>query len=112
KNEPPDFAPGEEWRYNNSGYILLGALIEKVSGQTYEQFLQRNIFEPLGMAHTFYGSAARVIPRRVPGYTKTRDGLLQNAEYISMTQPYAAGSLVSTVDDLALWDAALYTDKL
>jgi D-alanyl-D-alanine carboxypeptidase len=111
KNEPPDFAPGEEWRYNNSGYILLGAIIEKVSGQTYEQFLQKNIFEPLGMKHTFYGSAARVIPRRVPGYTMTKEGL-QNAEYISMTQPYAAGSLLSNVDDLALWDAALYTEKL
>lgn len=111
KNEPPDFAPGEEWRYNNSGYVLLGALIEKVSGQTYEQFLQKNIFEPLGMKHTFYGSATRVIPRRVPGYTKAKDGL-RNAEYISMTQPYAAGSLLSTVDDMALWDASLYTEKV
>ena len=111
KNEPPDFAPGEQWAYNNSGYILLGAIIEKVSGQTYEQFLRQNIFEPLGMTHTFYGSATRVIPRRVPGYSKTKDGL-QNAEYLSMTQPYAAGSLLSTVDDLALWDAALYTEKL
>ncbi len=111
KNEPPDFAPGEQWAYNNSGYVLLGAIIEKVSGQTYEQFLRKNIFEPLGMTHTFYGSATRLIPRRVPGYSKTKDGL-QNAEYLSMTQPYAAGSLLSTVDDLALWDASLYTEKL
>ncbi len=111
KNEPPDFAPGERWAYNNSGYVLLGAIIEKVSGQTYEQFLRKNIFEPLGMTHTFYGSATRVIPRRVPGYSKTKDGL-QNAEYLSMTQPYAAGSLLSTVDDMALWDASLYTAKV
>ena len=111
KNEPADFEPGAQWAYNNSGYILLGAIIEKVSGMTYEQFLQKNVFDPLGMKHTFYGSAARVIPRRVPGYTMSRDGL-RNAEYLSMTQPYAAGSLLSTVDDLALWDAALDTDKL
>ncbi|MBV9923741.1 MAG: serine hydrolase [Acidobacteria bacterium] len=111
KNEPPDFAPGEQWAYNNSGYFLLGAIIEKVSGMTYEQFLQKNIFGPLGMTHTFYGSAARVIPRRVPGYTMSKEGL-ENSDYISMTQPYAAGSLLSTVDDLALWDASLYTEKL
>ncbi|MDT7779005.1 MAG: hypothetical protein QOC99_1517 [Acidobacteriota bacterium] len=111
KNEPMDFAPGEQWLYNNSGYILLGAIIEKVSGQTYEQFVQKNIFEPLGMKHSFYGSATRVIPRRVPGYSMTREGI-ENAQYLSMTQPYAAGSLLSNVDDLALWDAALYTDKL
>jgi CubicO group peptidase (beta-lactamase class C family) len=111
KNEPADFDPGTRWAYNNSGYILLGAIVEKVSGVTYEQFLQKNIFEPLGMKHTFYGSAARIIPRRVPGYTMSKGGL-RNAEYISMTQPYAAGSLLSNVDDLALWDAALYTERL
>ena len=111
KNEPADFEPGVQWSYNNSGYILLGAIIEKLSGMTYEQFLQKNIFDPLGMKHTFYGSATRLIPRRVPGYTLTKDGL-HNAEYLSMTQPYAAGSLLSNVDDMALWDAALYTDKL
>ncbi|HVF67273.1 MAG TPA: serine hydrolase [Pyrinomonadaceae bacterium] len=111
KNEPADFEPGAQWSYNNSGYILLGAIIEKVSGVTYEQFLQKNVFDPLGMKHTFYGSAARVIPRRVPGYTMSKE-VLRNAEYLSMTQPYAAGSLLSNVDDLAIWDAALYTDKL
>jgi len=110
KNEPADFAPGEQWRYNNSGYVLLGAVIEKLSGQSYEEFLRRNFFEPLGMRHTFYGSASRVIPRRVPGYTRVRGGF-ENAAYLSMTQPYAAGSLLSNVDDLALWDAALYTER-
>jgi D-alanyl-D-alanine carboxypeptidase len=111
KNEPADFEPGTQWAYNNSGYILLGAIIEKLSGVTYEQFLQKNVFDPLGMKHTFYGSAARVIPRRVPGYSMTKDGL-RNAEYLSMTQPYAAGSLLSNVDDMALWDVALYTERL
>jgi CubicO group peptidase (beta-lactamase class C family) len=111
KNEPPDFEPGTQWAYNNSGYILLGAIIEKLSGMSYEQFLQKNIFDPLGMKHTFYGSASRVIPRRVPGYSMTNEGL-RNAEYLSMTHPYAAGALLSNVDDMALWDAALYTEKL
>src|ERR1051325_2875224 len=105
KNEPADFEPGTQWLYNNSGYILLGAIIEKVSGMTYEQFLQKNIFDPLGMKHTFYGSATRVIPRRVPGYSMSREGL-RNAEYLSMTHPYAAGALISNEDDMALWDAA------
>ena len=71
KNEPADFAPGEQWLYNNSGYTLLGAIIEKVSGQTYEEFVRKNIFEPLGMTHSYYGSTLRVIPRRVPATPAT-----------------------------------------
>ena len=112
KNEPADFAPGEQWLYNNSGYTLLGAIIEKVSGQTYEEFVRKNIFEPLGMTHSYYDSTTRVIPRRVPGYSRSAEGVIENAKYLSMTQPYAAGSLLSNVDDLALWDAALYTEKV
>ena len=111
KNQPPDFAPDERWDYNNSAYVLLGAIIEKISGASYEEFIQKNIFDALGMKHSFYGSASRVIARRIPGYEKGNNGY-QNAAYLSMTQPYAAGSLLSSVDDLALWDAALYTNKL
>src|SRR5262245_14603121 len=111
KDQPMDFAPGEKWAYNNSGYILLGSIIEKVSGKTYEQFLQQQIFEPLGMRHSYYDSTARIIPRRVSGYGKGREGY-ENAPYLSMTQPHAAGALASSVDDLALWDAGLYTDRL
>jgi CubicO group peptidase (beta-lactamase class C family) len=111
KDQLPVSEPGERWAYNNSGYILLGAIIEKVSCLTYEQFLQQNIFEPLGMKDSYYDNPARVIPRRVAGYSKDPDGF-RNADYLSMTQPYAAGALLSTVDDLALWDAALYTGKL
>lgn len=111
KDKPMDFAPGERWSYNNSGYILLGAIIEKVSGQAYQEFIEKNIFAPLGMKHSYYDVTARIIPRRVAGYSKGRDGF-KNAAYLSMTQPYAAGSLMSSVDDLALWDEALYTEKL
>lgn len=111
KYQPMQSAPGKQWAYNNSGYILLGAIIEKVSGLSYEQFIQQNIFEPLGMKQSYYDSPTRVIPRRVAGYDKSSD-VYTNAAYLSMTQPYAAGALASTVDDLVLWDSALYTEQL
>lgn len=111
KDLPPDFAPGEKFRYSNSGYVLAGAVIEKASGQSYEEFVEENIFEPLGMTSSDYGNARRIIPRRARGYARNGDSYV-NAAYISMTQPHAAGSLLSTVGDLANWDAALYTDKL
>ncbi|HXG65930.1 MAG TPA: serine hydrolase [Blastocatellia bacterium] len=111
KDKPMDFAPGEKWSYNNSAYVLLGAIIEKVSGQSYKDFVEKQIFAPLGMKHSFYDDTTRVIPRRVPGYSKGADGWV-NAPYLSMSHPHAAGALVSSVDDLAIWDAALYTDKL
>jgi CubicO group peptidase (beta-lactamase class C family) len=111
KDEPMQFTPGERWAYNNSGYILLGAIIENLSGQTYEQFLQQNIFDRLDMKDSYYDNPLRIIPRRVSGYDKGSEGYT-NAEYLSMTQPYAAGALASTVDDLALWDTALYTEQL
>ena len=111
KDKPMDFAPGEKWAYNNSAYVLLGAVIEKASGQSYSDFVEKNIFAPLGMKHSFYDDTARILPRRAAGYSKGKDGFV-NAAYLSMSQPHAAGSLVSSVDDLALWDAALYTEKL
>ena len=111
KDKPMQFEPGERWAYNNSGYILLGTIIEKVSGKTYEEFLEERIFKPLGMKHSFYGSAERIIPRRIPGYQKGREGFV-NAPYLSMTQPYAAGSLLSNVDDLAVWSEAVFSEKL
>lgn len=111
KKEPMQFAPGTRFRYNNSGYVMLGAIIEKASGQSYEAFLKQRIFEPLGMKSAHYGSNEPILARRVPGYTED-NGVVANARYLSMTQPYSAGSLVASVDDLAAWDAALYTEKL
>lgn len=112
KDKPFDFEPGERWLYNNSGYVLLGAIIEKVAGTSYEAFLQKNIFDPLGLKNTHYDSATRIIHGRIPGYAPGADSGFQNAEYLSMTQPYAAGSLLSTVDDLAAWNEALLAGKL
>jgi hypothetical protein len=111
KDQEIDFAPGEQFSYSNSGYVLLGAIIEKVSGQSYEEFVQKNIFDVLGMNASYYGSHARIIPNRARGYGGG-PGDWSNAPYLSMTQPHAAGSLLSTVDDMARWDAALYTDEL
>jgi CubicO group peptidase (beta-lactamase class C family) len=111
KNEPMQFKPGTKWEYSNSGYILLGAIIEKASGKSYADFIRQRIFEPLGMKHSYYGDYDTIIPGRVPGYEVHGDGFV-NTAYLSMTQPYAAGSLLSSVDDLALWNEALYTDKL
>ncbi len=111
KDKPMRFEPGERWEYNNSGYILLGAIIEKVSGMTYEAFVDSRIFRPLGMKRSTYGSAERIIPRRVPGYQMGKGGFV-NAPYLSMTQPYAAGSLLSTVDDLAVWSDAVFGGRL
>ena len=111
KNEPLAFGPGEKYAYNNSGYVLLGAIVEKVSGESYQAFLQKNIFEPLEMTQSYYGAATPVIERRARGYSESAKGFV-NASYLSMKLPYAAGSLLSTVGDLAKWDAALYTDDL
>jgi CubicO group peptidase (beta-lactamase class C family) len=111
KGKPFEFNPGESWNYNNSGYIMLGAIIEKVSGKSYEDFVQENIFTPLGMRHSGYDRSEKVIPRRAAGYHKGNDGFV-NAPYLSMTQPYAAGALYSSVDDLVLWNDAVFSGKL
>lgn len=110
-DKPLDFPPGTQWAYSNSGYVLLGAIIEKVSGMSYAEFIQQQIFTPLGMTHSTYDLPERILPGRVAGYTRGTEGF-QNAPYLSMSHPYAAGALVSSVDDLAKWDAALYSDKL
>jgi len=106
-----EFEPGSKYTYNNSGYFLLGAIIERVTGKPYEQVLKQNIFDPLGMKNTGYDHHDTLIPKRASGYSKTPDGYT-NAAYLDMSIPYAAGSLYSTVEDLYLWDQALYTDKV
>ncbi|MEA2601737.1 MAG: hypothetical protein QOF89_2729 [Acidobacteriota bacterium] len=111
KDKPLDFKPGTKWSYSNSGYIVLGALVEKVSGKTYEQFVEEEIFQKLGMSQSRYNHPEEVVPHRAAGYEGSSKDL-RNAKYLSMTQPYAAGSLISTVDDLAKWDRALKTDAL
>lgn len=111
KKEPMDFAPGEEFLYNNSAYFLLGYIIEKASGKTYDEYLNDTFFVPLGMGNSSYENTSRVIKNRAAGYMK-KNGEFVNAEFLSMTQPYAAGSLLSTVDDLFTWYTAVMNDNV
>jgi CubicO group peptidase (beta-lactamase class C family) len=106
-----EFEPGSRFLYNNSGYFLLGAIIESVTEKPYEEVLKEQIFDPFGMSDSGYDRHSPIIPHRASGYSITFDGYL-NAPYLDMSLPYAAGSLYSTVEDLYLWDQALYTEKL
>ena len=106
-----EFKPGTKWNYNNTGYVMLGYIIEKVSGKTYEEYVQQNIFTPAGMNNSYYGSESRIIKNRAKGYKNNEKEFL-NSDYISMTLPHAAGSLLSTVEDLWKWNKALYSYKL
>lgn len=111
RGKPLEFEPGSKWNYSNSGYILLGFIIEKVSGKPYADVLRESILDPLGMKDSGYDMAGPILRHRASGYTPVDKGW-RNAEYIDMTIPHAAGALYSTVEDLLKWDQALYTDTL
>lgn len=106
KNEPVNFAPGEKFEYNNSGYVVLGYIIELASGDTYENFIQKNIFDKAGMTHSYYASDRKVIPKRAYGYHKKEYGFV-NKTVISFSIPFSSGSLMSTADDMLKWQQAL-----
>ncbi len=108
---PLQWKPGEKYAYNNSGYFLLGVVIEKATGKKYEQALQEMILTPLGMRDTGYDWSKTILPRRASGYSG-RGAARSNAAALDMQQPYAAGALYSTVEDLLTWDQALYTERL
>lgn len=113
KNKPLDFKPGLKYKYSNSGYVLLSYIIEKASGKKYETVLKENIFDPLGMKNTGYAHNDIILKNRASGYQfKEEDETLRNATYIDMSVPAGAGGLYSTVEDLYIWDQALYTEKL
>jgi CubicO group peptidase (beta-lactamase class C family) len=110
--QPLAFAPGEEWSYSNLGYVTLGILIHKVSGEFWGDFLQQRVFAPLGMKHTRVISEADIIPNRAAGYV-LKNGALKNQKWVSPTVNNTAdGSLYFTVEDLAKWDEALEARKL
>jgi CubicO group peptidase (beta-lactamase class C family) len=112
KKKPLEFAPGEKFKYANTGYTLLGFIIERVSGRSYGEFLQENIFTPLGMKQTGYEDPLRIIKNRATGYRQLPGDPITNVPYAEMIRLYAAGGIYSTTEDLLLWDRALYTDKL
>jgi CubicO group peptidase (beta-lactamase class C family) len=111
RDKPLDFEPGAKWSYDNSGYVLLTYLIEKITGDSYEKFVRENIFTPLGMNDTGYDSNSAVIPRRASGYSAGRGGI-ENAGFINMTVPQGAGALYSTTGDLLKWELGLFGGRV
>lgn len=108
RDQPPDFAPGEGWRYSNSGYVLLGAVIEAASGMPWHAYLHQALFQPLQLQRTGHANQAdALVAGHVTGYTP-ESGTWTHARYMSMTQPHAAGGLASTLDDLLAWNRALH----
>ena len=106
RDKPLDFQPGTKWSYSNTGYILLGMIIEKTSGLRYNDFLKKNILDPIGMSSSGYDRATEIIKQRASGY-QTKEGRLENADFIDMSVPYAAGDIYSTVEDMYRWNEAL-----
>jgi D-alanyl-D-alanine carboxypeptidase len=111
KDAKPDFAPGAGWAYDNSGYVLVGAVIEAVTGEPWYVYLRRALFVPLGLTHTGYGSDPKFAAQQAHGYS-LKDGKVAPAKVFNMTIPGAAGGLVSTVDDLLKWNLALHEGRV
>ena len=111
KNEKMDFAPGTKFNYSNSGFYLLGYMIEKVSGMSYEEYVEKNIFEPAGMTNSSFNHYNKIVKNRVKGYVKGENGF-ENCEYVSPTIFYSAGGLLSTIDDFNKFYQALTSYKL
>lgn len=111
RDKPLEFPPGEKWNYSNSGYLLLSYLVEKIGGQTYEQFVRENIFTPLEMKDSGYDSNRTIIPQRAAGHSPSPNGPV-NAEFIHMSIPHGAGALYSTTEDLLRWTQGVFGGKL
>lgn len=111
KQSPMEFLPGNSFRYNNNGYVLLGYIITLVTGTSYQEYITTHFFQPLGMTHTCFDSAGGIIPNRASGY-EVYDGQYRNAAFLSMSQPYAAGAILSTAADLYTWNKALIAHKV
>lgn len=108
---PLEFAPGTQYAYSNTGYLLLGMIIEQLSGMPYGDFIQKRIFEPLGMAQSTYARNYAIVPNRASGY-QFYEGAFEKPDYLSPSIAYAAGSLLSTVDDMLRWSRALRQNTL
>ena len=111
REEPLDFVPGKEFRYSNSGYLMLGLVIERVTGRSYAEILQDRIFTPAAMTDSGYDSNSAIIAKRASGYAPPANAP-QNASFINMTVPHAAGALYSTTGDLHRWTRALFTGRV
>lgn len=112
RDKPLEFEPGSQFRYSNSNYILLGMVLEKVSGQKYSVLLRQGILIPLGMRDTGLDTDELVLPKRAQGYNLGRNGLVSARRSLSMTVPWAAGAIYSTTGDLLRWERALFGGKV
>lgn len=111
-DRPLHFAPGDDWRYSNSNYHLLGMIIRRITGLPYGDFLRERIFQPLGMQKTAVSPIDGNFPGLAVGYEWNNDRLQPGDNVAPSIKAYAGGGIVSTVPDMANWDAALYTEKL
>ena len=112
KNAHTDFKPGEKYNYSNSNYILLGFIIEKITGKSYYSATRENIFQPLGMNHSGFDFASLKSTDKAIGYYKLNHKSNKTAAIVDSSVTYAAGSIYSTIGDLYKWDKALYTNKI
>lgn len=110
-DKPFDFEPGTEFRYNNTGYYLLGMVLEKVHGKSYAKVIADEVAKPLGLKKLRYDSNGDLIKNRAQGYT-VHYGRLANDEPLGMSQPGAAGALLATAGDLVRWSMALAGGKV
>lgn len=108
---PLEFAPGSDWKYSNSGYVLLSRIVETASGASYSDFVRANLFEPLDMKETGLDQSDIVLPKRAAGYSPSSDGVV-NADYVYMGIPTGAGALYSTTGDLLKWQRGLFGGKV
>ena len=111
KNLPMRFAPGTKWEYSNSGYFLLGYIIEKITGESYSEYLEKNFFKPLGMTNSLFASNKRIIKNRVGAYSLGDNGF-ENSRYLNSTIIYSAGAVQTTVEDFYKWHQAVHSYKL
>ena len=108
---PLEFQPGEKHRYCNSGYFLLGVIVEQASGESFREFVESRLFKKLGMQHSHCDRSQTIIPHRATGYTRW-GGTLRNAPHISLSQTVGAGNVAATVGDLILWQRGLFAHRL
>ena len=109
-----DFDPGTSWSYSNSGYFLIGAIIEQVSGQSFRDFARQRLFDPLGMPDTAVDVDTEVARHRATGYSSdpASKSAFRNADFTDMSVPHAAGAIRSTAEDLIKWTAALHGGRV
>ncbi len=112
KDLPPDFAPGAKWAYNNSGYVLVGAVVEAISGKSWHESIDSLLLQPARISSIHYPAGDRLLKGMAQGYTVADGGRVVPAGLISMTQPHAAGALVANTEGLWRWNQALHAGRL